>query len=55
MTDTARRQIVEIEQLVHEHAYRPISGEILAIGRQGIAPKGPEILDILSDRSPAPL
>jgi SAM-dependent methyltransferase len=38
---------IEVEMLIHEHAYRPITGEILAIGRQHISPSGAAVLDRL--------
>lgn len=38
---------IELELLINEHAYRPFTGEILAVGRQHIGPSGPAILDIL--------
>lgn len=38
---------VEIEFLLHEHAYRPIEGEVLAIGRQHIGLTAVEITNMI--------
>lgn len=38
---------IEVEFLLHEHRFRPITGEVLAIGRQHIGPKGYEVLEML--------
>lgn len=38
---------IEVNLLIHEHAYRPIEGEVLAIGRQQIGPNANDICGIL--------
>lgn len=38
---------IEVELMIHEHSFRPIEGEVLAIGRQHISPTAEHILDML--------
>jgi len=38
---------IEVELLIHEHAHKPIKGEVLAVGRQHIAPNAEEVRDML--------
>ncbi|EFL89015.1 hypothetical protein [Ahrensia sp. R2A130] len=38
---------IEIELLIHEHSHKPITGEVLAIGRQHISSTGDHVLSLL--------
>ncbi len=46
---------IEVELLIHEHAHKPITGEVLAVGRQHISPSPDEILAMMARHGVTPV